>query len=163
MQLVLSNVNFFEAFDERTPYDMTITISVPETLESADINLDVDIDPADSNALVVSYDSQTLPSTDSLIVECLVGQEIKLIVTDFTDSSSVSWTVNATPLVRATSTGTNWQRNSSTAVDSDDIAWPHGSNFVEVEVEGSANSGSSIRKRNIYIKMLTSDPGPGGL
>ena len=138
---------------------MTITITVPTAASSADINLDVSIDPNDSDALIVSYDSQTLPSTESLVIECLVGQDISLIVTDFTDSASVNWTVNAAPLVRATSSGTSWQRSGSTAVDSDDVAWPHGSSFVEVEVEGSANSGSSIRKRNIYIKMLTSDPG----
>lgn len=142
---------------------MTVTILVPETATSADINLDVDIDASDSSALVISHNGTTLPETDSLLVECLVGQEVKLSVTDFTDSMGTSWSLSAGPLVRATGSGTTWQRDRDDVVDSDDIAWPHGSDYVEVEVEGSANSGTTIRTKKIRVKLLTSNPGPGTL
>lgn len=142
---------------------MTISISISDTVESADINLDVGIDPSDSDALIVSYNGQPLPSRDSLLVDCLVGQKINLIIADFTDTAGLSWMVDAEPLVRATSSGTTWQRNGTTAVDSDAIAWPHGDAFVPVEVQGSPSSGTATRRRTIHVKLLTSNPGPGGL
>lgn len=143
---------------------MTITISIDENATTTDINLDAAIDPNDSSALVVCYDGQSLDSTQNLLVDCLVGQEVRFVVTDFTDAAGLSWTLNASPLVRANSGTPGWRRNGSTALDAAAIAWPHGSSYVDVDVEGAAQSGGQTKKRRriIQVKMQTSNPGPGG-
>lgn len=138
-----------------------ITIIIDDNVTEANFALAVALDPNDDDSLLVSYNGQTLPDQESLLVDYLTGQIVRLIINDFVDHAGQAWTVSASPLTRANTSGTTWSRNgAAAAIDEDNSAWPHDDNYLPVTISAT-NPTAAKRRRVIHIKMKTSDPGPG--
>lgn len=140
-----------------------VTITVAQNLTQFDIDIDVEVDPNDSTKLLASHGGQSIPDTqnqENLYVSCYINQQIRFLVADFDEPAGQTWTLNATPLTRATGGG-SWPRTGSNAIDSDTVAWPHGSNYVAVTLTATSQNAAGetkTRKRVIRVKMLTGNP-----
>lgn len=149
---------------------MTSPVSIPvaTNLTQFDIDIELEVDPNDSTKLLASYDGQSIPDTanqENLYVSCLVNQQIRFLAADFDEPAGQTWTLNAEPLTRVTGGGA-WPRTGSTAIDSNTVAWPHGSNHLDVTLTATSQNAAGetqTRKRVIRVKMLTGHPMPAGL